>query len=391
MDEKHSDRRRKESFLRLLEDDSRQAPACPHVAEGCGGCMLQEYGYDDQVRVKVRYLEGVYGRPVEVHPCSEPLGYRNRMDFVQAFGKSGLRKRGKYAQVVNVKVCLLHSAAAQEAYRKAREIIISHNIPDYNYIRHDGFLKYIVVRTGEVGEIMVILTTVAPSVEQDAVFRSILHEVAATGATSVWWTTVKGKADVSVGEPYMHVGRDYIIDVIAGKRFRVGPTTFFQANTRMAGELFTAAAEHVRGAVLDLYCGVGVISAIVASKASRVVGVELNAQAVAAAQENASLNKIVNAEFHVADAAQWLASNNISFDTVICDPARPGLGKEACALLLRQAPQRIIYISCNPLTHQEDIERLSAGYEVTLLEGYDLFPQTPHIEVLSVMERKASG
>lgn len=393
MQVRHSDKVRKNAFLTLLDGQEKAAAPCPHFLEGCGGCLLQDHGYAAQVAAKARYLSEHYGRAVDVVPCPDPFGYRNRMDFVKAFGKHGLRKRGKFAHVVDIKGCLLLPEAGSLAYAAVRGIIAAHGIEGYNYIRHEGFLKYTVIRMSrESGELMVILTTVVPTPEQEASFKEVMEEIRReTGAASVWWTTVKGKADMSVGEPRLHIGADHIIDTIAGRRFMIAPNTFFQANTAMAGTLFTRAAQSVQGDVLDLYCGVGVISAIVAPHARSVVGVELNPESVRMARENAALNSIGNAEFHAADAAAWLSQSARRFDTVIVDPARPGLGKAAAQLLLELAAQRIIYISCNPLTHKDDLDLLARQYDIVELKGYDLFPQTPHIEVLSILERKPSA
>jgi 23S rRNA (uracil1939-C5)-methyltransferase len=392
MQERHSEKRRKNELLRILEPEQRVAPPCKHFLEGCGGCLDQDYAYDVQVKAKEQFLREHYGRDVRVVPCPEPFGYRNRMDFVQAFGKSGLRKRGKFAQVVDVKDCLLIPEFAREAYKRVRDLVMMHKIQDYNYVRHEGFLKYIVVRMNRVTKgLMIILTTAEPS-EQEASFRDFLDVVyAEIRPESLWWTIVKGKADTSIGVPHLHIGEDHIIDEIAGRRFKITPTTFFQANTAMAGALFTKAAAYAQGDVLDLYCGVGAISLIVAPNVKSVVGIELNQESISMAKENARLNAITNAEFHAADAATWLAQNQRRFDTVIVDPARPGLGKAACALLRDLAPRHIIYISCNALTHKDDLDALSETYDLVLLEGHDLFPQTPHVEILSVLERKGSA
>jgi tRNA (uracil-5-)-methyltransferase len=385
---RHRDKDRKDAFMQLLEKEPVREPPCRHFKEGCGGCLMQQHAYGSQLKAKAQYLAQVYGVAVPVHAAKEELGYRNRMDFVTAFGKNGLRKRGKYAHVVDIKDCLLLPEKERELHRRVRQMTADHGLKDYNYIRHDGFLRYTVIRTSRhTGETMIIFTTAKPDDEEGfKEFLALVHRE--TGVRSVWWTRSDGKADQSVAELFWHAGDDHIIDEIAGKRFMIRPGTFFQANTVMAGELFMRAAGFVEGNTLDLYCGVGVISIIVSGNASRVVGVEINEQSVATAKENAKLNG-ARCEFVAADAASWLSQSPERFDTVICDPARAGLGKDACRLLLSQEPKRIIYISCNPLTHKDDLAILQEKYEVKLLEGYDLFPQTPHIEMLSVLELKS--
>ena len=382
----HKDKDRKNAFLQLLEAQPVRDPPCTHFKEGCGGCLMQQYNYDAQLHAKRAYLKSIYGHDVPLHASPDELGYRNRMDFVTAFGKNGLRQRARFAQVVDIRDCLLLPQKERELHQEVRELVMQHSIKDYNYIRHEGFLRYTVIRTSRhTGETMLIFTTAKPDDEESfKQFLTLVYEK--TKVKSLWWTRSDGKADLSIAQPHWHIGADHIIDEIAGKRFKISPNTFFQANTVMAGRMFSKAAQYVQGDTLDLYCGVGVISVIVAEKANTLVGVELNEHSVRMAKENAKLNG-VDCEFIAADAAKWLAQSERRFDTVICDPARAGLGKDACKLLLAQEPARIIYISCNPLTHKDDLSILSQKYELKTLEAYDLFPQTPHIEVLSVLER----
>jgi 23S rRNA (uracil-5-)-methyltransferase RumA len=389
------EKQRKESFLSFLGAEPRKLPACQHVSEGCGGCLLQEYEYAAQVRAKEQYLQSVYGAKVDVAPAPASLGYRNRMDFVTAFGKTGLRKRARFAQVVDIKDCLLLPEHARRAYTLARNILRESGLQDYNYVRHEGWLRYIVVRTSQAtGETMLIITSKPPRDDAEAArIQAILEDIRArTGAASVHWTINDGKADISIGAQFWHCGEPSIIDEIAGRRFRITPQTFFQANTVLASDLFERAVAYAEGRVLDLCCGVGVISIIASQqpRVSSVTGVELVAQSIAMAKENLALNDAAaRCEFVCADASDFLSANAKRFDTVICDPARPGLGPDVCARLLAMRPKRIIYISCNPLSHKTDLALLSAAYHLTLLEGYDLFPQTPHVEILSMLERRA--
>lgn len=384
-------KRHSAEFLQLLESGPGQA-ACPHVADGCGGCLMQQYDYAAQVAAKEAYLAKLYARDVHVVPCPDPLGYRNRMDFVAAFGMMGLRQRGHFARVVDIKDCLLLPEHAREAYKAVREELAG--VEDYHYLRHEGFLRYCTVRTSQTtGETLLIFTTTTPQdLDAHREFQHALERLKRrTGATGICWTVNDAKSDIPVGEPYWHIGRPWIIDEIGGLRFRVGPKTFFQANTLLAGRMFLEATAFASGQVLDLYCGVGVIGCIAARNddVHRVVGVDVVTESIEAARENAVLNGITKCQFVHADAATYLKQAEHAFDTVICDPARPGLGKEACDMLLALSPRRIIYISCNPRSHLDDLALLSAGYEMTALKGYDLFPQTPHVEVLSVLERKA--
>lgn len=387
-----------QKLLRILENESRLDPPCSHVKEECGGCLLQSFDYAAQVRGKEALLEEVYGKPVMVHPASSPLGYRSRMDYVTAFGKVGLRKRGKFAHVVDLNECLLLPDHAQPILRIAKETFAEANIADYNYVRHEGFLRYLTIRTSPTTkECMLILTTTSPSSQDDrARFVALLERIhASAGTTGILWTINDSKTDVAVGEPYWHTGKDWILDEIGCMTFRVFPTTFFQGNPVMAGYLFEKVASLAKGKVLDLCCGVGVIGLLAArgEMVDVVVGVDNNAENIRAAQGNAVLNgmTIDRCRFVCADAGAYLRETQECFDTVICDPARTGLGPQTATLLRDHGPKRIIYVSCNPRSHVEDMAVLSSAYDLAVLEGWDLFPQTAHVEVLSVLERKECG
>jgi len=390
---RHREKDRKNAFLTLLEAKQKVTPACQHVAVGCGGCLLQEYGYEDQLAAKASYLKSVYGHDVKVIAARDPLGYRNRMDFVVAFGMMGLRRRARFAQVVDVTQCMLLPARAREIAKIAHDFLLASDLVPYNFVRHEGFLRYCVVRSSvATGQTMIIITTKPAADDTQAQHVKdiliALHDL--TKATSLHWTLNDKLGDMSVGEPFWHLGEACIIDEIAENRFFITPSTFFQGNPVMAGELFDRAMRFVKGDTLDLCCGVGVLSILAAQEedAGAVVGVEINPASIAAAKENMFLNEVTidKCEFVCDDMLAFLKKNTRPFHTVICDPARPGLGKETCDALLCLSPERIIYVSCNPVSHNDDIKMLSEKYDVKEMEGYDLFPQTPHIEILSVLE-----
>jgi tRNA/tmRNA/rRNA uracil-C5-methylase (TrmA/RlmC/RlmD family) len=465
-----SGRHQKSLFAPYLEGAARVAAPCAHFGT-CGGCLLQDFAYSDQVRAKAAFLRTIYAREVAVHAAPQPLGYRSRMDYVYAFGKLGLRERGQYRYVTDVHDCHLLPEHARFIFKAARELVLASGLRAYNYLRHEGYLRYLVIRHSlSTQETMLILTTAAADEETAARTQQLMAALLAiAGVTSVHWTVQADKTDVSVGEQREYLGQEHITDNIGGIPFRIGPKTFFQGNTRGASDLFTRAVAHAHGKTLDLYCGVGVLSllALAQPAVASVVGVEENAASIEAARENTqSLSSVSDDERCGALAArpsqeesgpitvtlrgrsrvarpfdtlqgsatgeggakgdaaegegnfdgdvvehlsvaEHQSSRSISFfamkvqeylaqlesadtfDTVICDPARPGLGPVVCEQLRRLAPRTIIYISCNPLTHKEDIDRMcaSGAYTVDVLEGYDLFPQTAHVEVLSVLTR----
>ncbi len=366
--------------------------SCEDLGQGCDACALERLPYEDQLSAKEAFLARVYGEDVRLMPSGEPLGYRNRMDFVAAPGRRELRDPGGFSRADGAQECLLLEPRARDTYALARAALMQAG--GDGSPAGSGFLRSLVVRSSSVsGERMLVVTTRTPgSREEHARFLSLLERLLRDASlTSLHWRVNDSETDVSVGEPYAHLGRAWIVDEIAGRQFRVYPDTFFQANAAMAGMLLTRAAAFAHGRVLDLYCGVGTISIIVSSQegVTGVVGVEIVPESVEAAKENAILNGVSRQKctFVCEDAANFLRSYDERFDTVMCDPAREGLAGSR-ALLLEHLPQRIVYVSSNPRTHKEDIDALGSRYRVALLEGYDLFPQTGHVGVLGVLERK---
>ena len=379
--------------LPLLSSAVRITPPCVHFSEGCGGCALQDYAYEDQLRAKEAHLNAFYSKDVPLIASENELGYRSRMDYVLAFKKKGLRKRGDHRTVIDTPHCLLLPANVRPIYLAVCSLIDASGLPDHDYIDNTGYLRYLVIRTSiSTGETMLILTTGKPP-EDETPTKELLASLASIpGVTSAWWTVNDNISDKSVAEPKEHRGFPTITEEIAGVHITIGPKTFSQGNAIGAGVLFERAIAHVKGAVLDLCCGVGILGILAAKQdvVTSVIGVDIVEESIVAARENAKQND-VKIEFLTQDLTQYLkdcAQQEKSFDTVLCDPARPGLGLDACALLLKLEPERIVYISCNPSTHRSDLAILSKKYDVTLLEGHDLFPQTPHIEMLSVLEKK---
>lgn len=379
--------------LPLLSSAVRITPPCVHFSEGCGGCALQDYAYEDQLRAKEAYLKALYGKHVPLVASEKELGYRSRMDYVLAFGKKGLRKRGDHRTVIDTPHCLLLPEDVRPIYLAARALIDASGLPDHDYIDNTGYLRYLVIRTSiSTGETMLILTTGKPPADETLTKELLESFASIPGVMSAWWTVNDNISDKSVAEPKEHRGLPTITEEIAGVRINIGPLTFSQGNAIGAGVLFERAVAHVKGAVLDLCCGVGILGILAAKQehVTSVIGVDIVSDSINAAKENTKHNG-VKIEFLTQDLTQYLkdcAQQEKSFDTVLCDPARPGLGLDACALLLKLEPERIVYISCNPSTHRADLAALSKKYDVKLLEGHDLFPQTPHIEMLSVLEKK---
>jgi 23S rRNA (uracil1939-C5)-methyltransferase len=388
----------------LGRSPARTTPGCPHFGP-CGGCIWQHLGYPAQsaakeaiVRESLAHLADL--RDIEVRPIlamRSPWYYRNKMEFTfHPDGILGLHRRGAYDRVVPVTACLLQSPASNLVLAVVREFAESSGLTRYDPRSHTGLLRQVIVREAKAtGEMMVALITAAPEVPglKDLSGRLV---AAVPRIASVLHATNPGLSD---GLPLAGIavlaGRPYIVEELAGLKFRIGVETFFQTNTEQAERLVEVvkALAALRGGelVYDLYCGVGTFSLVLAPRAGRVYGIEISPAAVEAARENASLNKIVNAEFHSGDVRRLLPQARDRAgrpDLLVLDPPRSGAGSRVIRRISQVDASRIIYVSCNPTTLAPDLKDLvAAGYVVRIVQPLDLFPHTYHVECAVLLER----
>lgn len=356
-------------------------PVCDHFPR-CGGCMFQDMSYEDQLSLKKDYLNTLFGDTAtvdDVHP-SNPLGYRTRMDYVCAFGKIGLRESGSYRFVVDIESCPLLPKRAGNFYENMRDTLL--DVEGYNYLKHEGYLRYFVIReAGTTGELMANLVV---SVEENRV-ESVLERMTSL-ADSVSLLVCDSLADINFGDEFLTVNRGYIEENFDGIRFRITPNAFFQSNSEMALNVYRKIKDMTRGRVLDLYSGVGSISLYAAPAADSVTGVELIEEAVLSARKNCEINCSENVDFICADSLDFMKEFDGRVDTLILDPPRSGMHPKMIKQINRVRPERIIYMSCNPGAFKNELPLLE-GYELRSFEAFDMFPQTPHLETLALLER----
>lgn len=382
----------------------RTPPPCPHFGP-CGGCIWQHIDYRAQaaakeqiVRESLSHLAGV--EDVELRPIiamTSPWYYRNKMEFTfHPDGALGLHTRGAWDRVVPLETCYLQSPASNVILGVIREWALASGLSRYDPRSQTGMLRQVVVREGKAtGEIMVGLITAAPEVPRLQELATLLLS-AVPRITGVLHGTNPGPSD---GLPLAGItavaGRPYIVEELAGLRFRIGLETFFQTNTTQAERLVEAveALAGVRSGdvVYDLYCGVGTFSLLLARRAGRVYGIENSPAAIEAARENAALNAITNAEFAGGDVRQLLPGVHARAgqpDVLLLDPPRSGAGRRVMRKIGETGAPRIVYVSCNPTTLAPDLkELLPAGYTVRAVQPLDLFPHTHHIECVVLLER----
>lgn len=404
---------------------ARATPFCKHFGT-CGGCSWQHINYDMQLQYKQRQVSDNLVRigGLEVPEIQPIIGsasnryYRNRLDFTfsanrwltkdeltagMAFGEPALGYHipRMYDKVFDVHECHLQPEPSNSIRLFVKQLAVELNIPFFDLRKQIGFLRSLTIRTTLTGETMVILQVTYDKMEW---IEGILQALATRfpGLTSLQYV-INGKrndtfADLDIitwkGTPYITER----MPKAAGEgdlMFRVGPKSFYQTNPAQAYELYKVAFQMARiqpqELVYDLYTGTGTIANFVAGSARHVVGLEYVAAAVADARINSEINNIHNTGFHAGDMKDMLDEAFIAAhgrpDVVITDPPRAGMHEQVCAMLLQAAPQRIVYVSCNPATQARDLKILSSAYRITAVQPVDMFPHTTHVESVVALER----
>ena len=382
----------------LAPGPDRIAPVADHP-----GAPWQVLRYERQLEVKqaqvVEALTRLGGlESVDVAPivaASEKWRYRNKLEY--SFGSDaggrlicGFHAPGRWDEIIEVRDCLLASEAANAARERVVEWCRSQGFVPYDRSTGSGTLRNLVVREGRrTGQLQVRLVT-GPATFDGAA----LAEAAA--CDGVLWTRSSSAGETTAGgETKLISGADYLDEEIGGIRVRISPEAFFQTNTEMAEQLYGIAIDRAQLSgferVYDLYCGIGTIGLLMAPRAAELWGLEVVPAAVADAIANARLNEIERVNFFAGDvrlALRELVAKAGRPDVLVVDPPRAGLSQKVVRRIIEAGPRRIVYVSCNPTTLAPNASQLvDAGYTLTGVQPVDMFPQTPHIECVAVLDR----
>ncbi len=375
---------------------------CPY-AKKCGGCQLQNLTYPEQLHMKEAKLIRLLGRFGRVSPIlgmDDPTHYRAKVQaaFRQ---KSGAVVSGVYqsssGHIVDVDACLLEDAAAAPILRTIRKLCASMKVRPYDIPSRKGFLRHVLIRVSRTtDEVMVVLVTAKGVFREE---RSFVNELLRRHPEITTLVRNINPTDTPLflgKESIVLYGAGYITDRLCGLEFRISPRSFYQVNPTQTEILYATAWEFASltgtERVLDAYCGTGTIGLSMAAGAREVVGVEVNRDAVADSRENAKRNNIANASFHAADAGAFMretARAGEHFDVVVTDPPRAGCSQAFLRCLLTLAPDRVVYVSCNPETLARDLFTLTkSGYQVKRIQPVDMFPHTNHVETVVLLSRE---
>lgn len=391
---------------------ARIEPACRHYGI-CGGCSWQTLSYGEQLKYKERqvseclaHIGGLDGITAEPPLAAAPLWrYRNKVEYTFAPGGDGLElgfhMPGQWQRVVDIKDCLLHSELTNRIRNRVRELAREAGATVYDRQSGSGFWRHLVLREGiNTGEVLVNVVTGPGEFPGPSRFAEQLTgefpEIAA-----LVWSVNDTRAAVATGFPFtVLAGRDHIFEEICGLRLKVSPSSFLQTNTHMAEGLYGKAREFAAPGggedVFDLYSGIGAIALLLARSCRQVLGIEISRGAAALARENAALNSIANTTFITGKvrvvlkdilAGRAPAGFATSPGVVVLDPPRAGASRKEVERLLELKPRRLVYVSCNPATMAANATQLAAGgYRLKRTVAVDMFPHTPHIEVVALFE-----
>ena len=375
---------------------------CPY-AKKCGGCSLQNLPYEEQLHLKQAKLIGLlgrFGRVEEIIGMDDPTHYRSKVQA--AFkSKSGKVISGVYQsatrRIVEVEDCMLEDACAAPILATIRKLCGSMKIKPFDLESRQGFLRHVLIRRGFVsGEIMVVLVTTKGEFRSE---RSFVNELIRRHPEITTVVRNINPTDTALflgNESHVLHGEGFITDRLCGLDFRISPRSFYQVNPVQTEILYGKAKEFAaltgKETVIDAYCGTGTIGLTMAADAKEIIGVEVNRDAVADATDNAKRNGIMNAVFHAADAGEFMeamAAKGQSADVVITDPPRAGCSGKFLHSLMKLAPSRVVYVSCNPETLARDLFTLTkGGYRVKRIQPVDMFPFTGHVESVVCLTRK---
>ena len=426
-------RRKKHSFaegevVRFINYSKvRATPFCQHFGV-CGGCKWQNLPYEEQLKFKQQQVYDQLHRigKVELPEFQPILGsvqtqeYRNKLDYgcankryltkeeiaslpndesqsLKDVPAIGFHITGAFDKILPIEKCWLMDDLHNQIRNSARDYAIEHGISFFDLRAQVGLLRDIIIRNSASGEWMVIFQfhydhttpeTLAESKEQATGLLKYIADKYLDITSLLYLDNQKCNDTIGDQEILVFKGNDHIYELMEDLKFKVGPKSFYQTNTEQAYHLYSVAREFAGltgdEMVYDLYTGTGTIANFVARKARQVVGIEYVPEAIEDAKINSELNGITNTLFYAGDMKDILNDEFIAEhgrpDVIITDPPRAGMHPDVVKTILRAAPQRIVYVSCNPATQARDLQELDEAYRVVAVQPVDMFPHTPHVE-----------
>ncbi|AEW86271.1 23S rRNA (uracil(1939)-C(5))-methyltransferase RlmD [Flavobacterium columnare NBRC 100251 = ATCC 23463] len=401
--------------------EHRVDPVCEHSGV-CGGCKWQNMNYNQQLFYKHQEVENNLKRIGKIElPIFEPiLGsekqffYRNKMEFGFSSSRwmtpeeinSGEELDNKNAvgfhipkmwdKILDINKCHLQQDPSNDIRNEIRHFANENNLSFFNPREHSGLLRTLMIRTASTGEIMVVIQFFDHNQKQIELIMNFLAERFPEITSLQYVINQKANDTLYDQDIILFKGRDYILEEMEGLQFSINAKSFYQTNSEQAYELYSITRDFAgltgNELVYDLYTGTGTIAQFVSKKAKKVVGVEAVPEAISDAKVNAKRNNINNCEFFVGDMKNVFNDEFIAThghpDIIITDPPRDGMHADVVEQILRIAPKKVVYVSCNSATQARDLALMDKMYKVTRVRPVDMFPQTHHVENVVLLEKK---
>jgi 23S rRNA (uracil1939-C5)-methyltransferase len=416
----------------------REVPMCQHFGV-CGGCKWQNLPYEEQLKAKQKQVYDQLKRigKIELPDCMPILGsvktkeYRNKLEFgfsnkrwmtkeeinderleIKDKNAVGFHITGAFDKILPIEKCWLMDDLHNRIRNEIRDYALEHNLSFFDLRAQTGLLRDLIIRNSNTGEWMVIMqfhleTSPSPSeggenrweTEDGRKALDLMQHIADNfpEITSLMYVDNQ-KCNDTIGDLDILTfkGNDYIYEMMEDLKFKVGPKSFYQTNTEQAYHLYSVARKFAgltgNELVYDLYTGTGTIANFVARQAKKVIGIEYVPEAIEDAKINSQVNNISNTLFYAGDMKDILNDDFIAEhgrpDVIITDPPRAGMHQDVIQTILRAAPKRIVYVSCNPATQARDLADLDCQYRVMAVQPVDMFPHTPHVENVVLLERR---
>jgi len=396
-------------------------PECKHFGI-CGGCKWQHLPYELQLKFKEKQVKDNLLRigKIDLPPVAPILGadeiyyYRNKLEYT--FSNKRWRTReeidsevsfdrenalgfhipGLFDKVLDIEECHLQPEPSNTIKNAVREYSQENNLEFFDLREQKGFLRNIIIRNSLDGNVMIIVVFFHEDIEKRKGLMDFLDSRFPQITSLLYIINSKRNDSLADQDPILYKGVDHLIEHMDGLKFRIGPKSFAQTNTKQTLRLYQTAKKFAgltgKEVVYDLYTGTGTIANFVADEASRVVGIEYVEEAVKDAKINSGINNITNTSFFAGDMKDVLSEQFIDAngrpDVIITDPPRAGMHEDVVKAIIKAGPGKVVYISCNPATQARDILLMSENYEVSMVQPVDMFPHTHHVENIVLLMRK---
>jgi 23S rRNA (uracil-5-)-methyltransferase RumA len=404
--------------------ENRCEPFCPHFGI-CGGCKWQILPYSEQLKFKQQQVVDNLTRigKIELSDVSPIIGsaktkfYRNKLEFTfsnkrwrtyeemkegkefDTMNALGFHVPGMFDKVLDIEQCCLQDDIQNRIRNEIRRYALEHNLTFFDLRQHEGFLRTMMIRTTSTGEVMLVVIFFYEDKDAQNALLQHLADTFPEITSLLYIINTKANDTFTDREVFVFSGKEFIIEEMEGLKFKISAKSFFQTNTEQACELYNVVRNFAsltgNELVYDLYTGTGTIANFIAKSARQVIGIEYVPEAIEDAVENSELNRIENTLFFAGDMKDVLNKDFIEKygkpDVIITDPPRAGMHNDVIDAMLLAAPEKIVYVSCNPATQARDLSLLDSAYKVAAIQPVDMFPHTHHVENVVLLKLKVEN